>query len=116
VPGKVEIKTATEHHSYFVNIVEGIRHQAMVTHQHFKEWGNMFVAERDLGTKREVGEGGIVNSLGERYFFASPMCAGVERESEPMIEIVGKTGPGSARVRFQPGAREREQCSRKLAM
>src|SRR6266478_5068787 len=87
----------------------------MIAHQDLKKWGNMGVAERNLGTQREVGKSGVVNSVGEPGFTAAPMRAGIESESQPAVEIVGSAEANAAGVRFQAAA-YREQCGWKLAV
>ena len=75
----------------------------------------MSAAERYLWAQREIGESRVVNSAGYSDFTAAPMVAGIERQAQPAIEVIGNAGAGAARIRFQAAA-QGKQSQRKSAM
>lgn len=51
VRGQVDIKAAAGHDAQLLDVVKGIRHEAMVTDQHFQEWRKAVVPEGKLRTQ-----------------------------------------------------------------
>jgi hypothetical protein len=98
VPGEVNIKTAANHHPNFVDIVEGIGHQAMVAYQNLKKRGKMIAPHCELWAEGEVGKSGVVNSSRKRSFPAAPVGAGIKSQSEPIIEVIGNAGARASRI------------------
>jgi hypothetical protein len=54
VPGQVDIESAASHESQFVDVVKGIRHEAMVTYQHLKKRRKMSMPKGNLWANGEV--------------------------------------------------------------
>src|ERR1700694_6102518 len=72
----------------------------------------MSAAEGNLWTEGKIGESGVVNFPAQRTFTAAPMGAGIEREAEPAMEVIGEAEARAARIRFQAAA-HRGDSSRK---
>src|ERR1700730_1624840 len=64
----------------------------------------MSAAESNLWTEGKIGESGVVNSSAQASFTTAPMGAGIEREAEPAIEVIGEANARAARIRFQAAA------------
>src|SRR5579872_7358529 len=115
MPGEVDIKATTEHDSEFVGTMKDFRHQTMVAQQYFHEWREVLAAEGKLGTERDIGKTGVVDSRDYRESFtAAPMIAVIKSEPEPPVEIISCTGARASWIRFHTAA-QREQSQRQLA-
>src|SRR5580765_5100673 len=95
--------------------MKGVRHKAMVAHESLNKRSKMFAAKSNFRSDGEVRECGVVNSAGESGFTATPMGAGIKRDTKPTIEVNGKAGAGAAGIDFHAAA-DRRQRSGKLAV
>jgi hypothetical protein len=101
VPGQVDIETTAGHKSDLVNVVKGIRHEAMVTYQHLKERRNMGMSECNLGTEREVRKRCVIDSIEKGALSTAPVSTRIQSEANPTVEVIGQVSAHTAWVRLK---------------